>query len=156
MKILAGNLKHIFLQNKEFKRLAEEYKEDAKNKISKAEEERQRAVIKAEELQKVISSSTSEYTQNALVDAQRKIIVLKVNEEALTRRYVAASESETILSKEIQKLKVYGISVNLRMIFQIWIVLHDQQLIDFKNQKPNIRKRLVLFNWKFLVIYQFK
>jgi uncharacterized protein (DUF2336 family) len=65
-------------------------------------------VIKVEELERAIiaRSSSSEDIRDALVEAQRKIIVLKVNEEALTRRYVAASESEQALNKEIQKLKV--------------------------------------------------
>jgi hypothetical protein len=65
-------------------------------------------VIKVEELERAIfaRSSSSEDVRDALVEAQRKIIVLKVNEEALTRRYIAASESEKALCKEIQKLKV--------------------------------------------------
>jgi hypothetical protein len=105
---LAGNLKHLFKQNKELKKEAEESKETAQNKISKAEEERQKAVIKAEELERAISarSSSTDDIRDILVEAQRKIIVLKVNEEALTRRYVAANESEKALNKEIQKLKV--------------------------------------------------
>ncbi len=88
--------------------MAEEAKEISCQNISKAEEERQKAVIKLEELEKYLglNSSSSDDIKKALIEAQRKLVVFKVNEEALTRRYVAAAESEQSLIKEVQKLKV--------------------------------------------------
>jgi hypothetical protein len=88
--------------------MAEEAKEISFKNISMAEEERQKAVIKLEELEKYLSlnSSTSDDIKEALIESQRKLVVFKVNEEALTRRYIAATESEQSLIKEVQKLKV--------------------------------------------------
>ena len=88
--------------------MAEDAKEISFQNISKAEEERQKAVIKLEELEKYLSlnSSSSDDIKEALIESQRKLVVFKVNEEALTRRYIAATESEQSLIKEVQKLKV--------------------------------------------------
>lgn len=97
-----------------------------------------------EELERAISvrSSSSEDVRDALIEAQRKIIVLKVNEEALTRRYVAASESEQVLNKEIQKLKVPVIFIIIKNELSSLDRVARSTIIRLQKSKAEYREKI--------------
>lgn len=101
-------MKRIYQENWELKQQRDSVVAQSEIDVRKAQEEKSRAVTRLKEFEALVNEryTSSEGTQKALVDAQRNLVVLKVNEETLTRRYVTACESEVSLQKEVTKLKV--------------------------------------------------
>lgn len=71
---------------------------------------RDAAELRAKELGSLVqtlSKASEEELKSALIDGQRKLMVSKVNEKALTRRYQALQQIGDGLRKENLTLKVY-------------------------------------------------
>jgi hypothetical protein len=104
---MAANVKRMYQENVILKKQCEDAKTEAQLSVQKAMEEKSKAVARLKEFEAFVDKKyqTSEDSQRALIEAQRQLVVLKVNEETLTRRYVAAAEGEKQLQKEVHKLK---------------------------------------------------
>ena len=104
---MAANVKRIYQENVSLKKQCENAKTEAQSSVQKAMEEKSKAVTRLREFEALVEKKyqSSEESQRALIEVQRQLVVLKVNEETLTRRYVAAAEGENQLQKEVHKLK---------------------------------------------------
>jgi hypothetical protein len=92
------------------------YRQDSADQIKKLknaknEEEaaREKADIRVTDLEKLVETLRSRgdgETRDALVNCQRTVTLLRVNEVTLKRKYTSLAEIETLLRKENSKLKV--------------------------------------------------
>jgi hypothetical protein len=116
--VLAANVQRLYIENQSLKKERDESLSKSLENIQKAEEERNKAVnrLKEYELLQNQSYTSADDIKKALIEAQRNLVVFKVNEEVLTRRYVAASESEKRLLKQVEQLKVGTIYLSFSMI----------------------------------------
>ena len=105
---LAGNLKRLYTENQGLKKERYEATASALRAVEKAEDGKLRATTRLCEFEKMVSVTydSQDDVKKALTEAQRNLVVLKVNEETLTRRYVAAVDGENSLNKQVHKLKV--------------------------------------------------
>jgi hypothetical protein len=121
---LAGNLQRIYIENQSLKSERDEAKATAKRVVDKAEDEKTRATTRLREFEKMVSTEydSQDQVKRALTEAQRNLVVLKVNEETLTRRYVAAVDGENSLHKENHKLKVISLaSVAVKLKLTLYV-----------------------------------
>lgn len=105
---LAGSLKRLYTENQGLKKERDEAVTSAARSVEKADDEKVRATTKLREFERMVSVAyeSQDDVKRALIEAQRNLVVLKVNEETLTRRYVAAVDGENALTKQVHKLKV--------------------------------------------------
>jgi hypothetical protein len=80
-------------------------------KINKLESLKEIAELKADKFESLIVdlSKDDHYIKQELIDSQRKLVVLEVNEQTLVRRYTASMQVEQVYQREISTLKVYMI-----------------------------------------------
>ncbi|KAJ3333648.1 hypothetical protein HDU76_005628 [Blyttiomyces sp. JEL0837] len=108
--ITAGKQRHLYRDFQNFKKEAAEAAERAKKELQEAKQERDAAIFKAEEMDKLANKLAGDPDEGslrkALVDSQRTVTILRVNEAALRRRYLAIADVEAICRKENGKLKM--------------------------------------------------
>ena len=80
---------------------------ELKEKYAEAESNANIAQIRVHELETLLSNieQSSDEVKRKAIETQRKVIVLQVNEKALTRRHVALTDIEKLLRKENLRLK---------------------------------------------------
>jgi hypothetical protein len=79
-----------------------------KEKIGKLESLKEIAELKANKFESLIFnlSKDDHYIKQELIESQRKLVVLEVNEQTLVRRYTASMQVEQVYQREISTLKV--------------------------------------------------
>ncbi|KAJ3083752.1 hypothetical protein HK102_000920, partial [Quaeritorhiza haematococci] len=88
---------------------------DLEQQLQDAIAEGKSAETKADEFERTLQTlmrGDHDEIQTALVEAQRSLVVLKVNEEKLVRRYMAASDTEAMLRKENERIKAELVSLD--------------------------------------------
>jgi hypothetical protein len=81
----------------------------AKLEVEDALAAKEAAEIRAEEMEKAVvalSEQSPDEVKKALVESQRSITILRVNEVTLRRRHMAIADSEARCLKEVARLKV--------------------------------------------------
>ena len=96
----------MYQENQALRKDRDEILCNSKIKVQEAEEAKNRSLVRLKEFEALVQTNVndSDYIHKSLIEAQRNLVVLKVNEEILTRRYVVAQESEERMSKEIHRL----------------------------------------------------
>lgn len=81
--------------------------QELEGKIEKLESSKNCAEIKSSRLESLVStlSEDSNVISKELIETQRKMVILEVNEQALFRRYNASLQVEQVYQKEISRLK---------------------------------------------------
>ncbi|KAJ3344968.1 hypothetical protein HDU83_004566 [Entophlyctis luteolus] len=113
---LAGKQRHLYRDYHQSKKSAAEEIKKLKQDLDEAVSETEASKIRISELETLVSAiherSDFNKTQKALIDSQRAVTVLKVNEMNLKRKYMAATDVEQNVRKENMKLKSDLIAVD--------------------------------------------
>ncbi|KAJ3236898.1 hypothetical protein HDU78_004338 [Chytriomyces hyalinus] len=106
---LAGKQRNLYRDYNLNKRNASQEISKLKDDLASAMNEREGAEIKIEELERLLKSIHDKcewnHTQRSLVESQRAVAVLRVNEVTLKRKYLAAADAEQTTRKDNAKLK---------------------------------------------------
>ncbi|KAJ3239734.1 hypothetical protein HDU81_005450 [Chytriomyces hyalinus] len=106
---LAGKQRNLYRDYNLNKRNASQEITKLKDDLASAMNEREGAEIKIEELERLLKSIHDKcewnHTQRSLVESQRAVAVLRVNEVTLKRKYLAAADAEQTTRKDNAKLK---------------------------------------------------
>ncbi|KNC97427.1 uncharacterized protein SPPG_09464 [Spizellomyces punctatus DAOM BR117] len=106
--MLAGRQRQLY---RDYQNLKQENAEKAaalEANLRDADAAREAAQTRTEELETlvvILSAGSDELIKSSLIEVQRKLMVLKINEKALTRRYLALQEVESGLRTENERLK---------------------------------------------------
>ncbi|TPX68705.1 hypothetical protein SpCBS45565_g02947 [Spizellomyces sp. 'palustris'] len=106
--MLAGRQRQLYRDYQNLKQENAEKAASLEANLRDADAAREAAQIRTEELEALVvtlSAGSDELVKSSLVDVQRKLMVLKINEKALTRRYLALQEVESGLRTENERLK---------------------------------------------------
>lgn len=108
MNPLSSKLKLLYLDYSKSKIVHESKIAEFQSKLDAQEAQRQAAETKSDRLELLVKALAGDSNQikQELVDGQRRLIVLEVNEQALMRRYTASTRVEQVYQKEIVRLKV--------------------------------------------------
>ncbi|KAJ3076959.1 hypothetical protein HDU98_010253 [Podochytrium sp. JEL0797] len=106
---LAGKQRHLYRDYHLCKKAATEEVDSLRNQVAEVEIDRDSFKIRAEELEKLLKAiherTEWNHTQRSLVDSQRNVAVLRVNEITLKRKYLAVADLEQNMRKENARLK---------------------------------------------------
>ncbi|KAJ3018475.1 UNVERIFIED_CONTAM: hypothetical protein HDU68_011137 [Siphonaria sp. JEL0065] len=106
---LAGRQRHLYRDYHIVKKESAAEIDALKNQVKDAEIERDSQLIRVEELEKLLKAiherTEWNHTQRSLVESQRSVAVLRVNEINLKRKYLAVADLEMNIRKENTKLK---------------------------------------------------
>ena len=108
----AAKQRLLYKDHQNMKKQAEQEIKRIKDEAADAFAAKEAAEIRADEMDKAVkalSNRSSDEVRRSLVESQRNVTVLRVNETTLRRRHMAVSDSEARCLKEVAKLKVGGI-----------------------------------------------
>ncbi|KAI8847902.1 hypothetical protein BC829DRAFT_418070 [Chytridium lagenaria] len=104
---MVGKQRHLYKEYQMHKKESAEKIQESEEALRAANLSREAAEIKANDLDKVISTlkdGTHDTIKRELIESQRRVTVLKVNEMNLKRRYSSLADVEKNLRKENVKL----------------------------------------------------
>ncbi|KAI8621520.1 hypothetical protein BC830DRAFT_180184 [Chytriomyces sp. MP71] len=106
---LVGKQRHLYRDYNIYKRNSAVEIENLKDTVLDAHVERDGVIIRVEELERLLKALHDKcewnHTQRCLVESQRNVAVLRVNEITMKRKYMAVADAEVITRKENMKLK---------------------------------------------------
>jgi hypothetical protein len=100
-------LKYLYLDHTKARKSHEIEVQEIKTKLETSESLRAVTETKVQRLEGLLSTlndGPESICQN-LIDSQRRLVVLEVNEQALLRRYTASMQVEQVYQKEVARLK---------------------------------------------------